>query len=140
MSLSSQGAMTQVEELQAACYDVARETMRGRRPVDADEIQRLAERFFELATEQMQYVEGRGHPGAVVLRAVRYLGGAHAILPTRDTVFWFADMLSVLVELACPHSQPSPGNAQFYADLVRSLTEALASLADPGVADSPAGG
>ena len=140
MSLASHGAMTQEEDLQAACYDVARETMRGRRPVDADEIQRLAERFYELATEHVRYVEGKGHPAALVVRAVRYLGGAHAILPTRDTVFWFTDMLSVLVELTCPHSQTSPRNAQFYLDLVRSLTETLASLAASGAADSSAGG
>ncbi len=132
--------MTQEEDLQAACYDVARETMRGRRPVDVDEIQRVAEKFYELATEQVQYVEGQGHSGALVLRAVHYLGGAHAILPTRDSVYWFADMLSVLVELACPHSQPSARNTLFYLDLVRSLTETLASLAAAGAVDSPAGG
>jgi hypothetical protein len=128
------------EDLQTACYDVARETMRGQRPVDADEIQRLAERFYELATEQVQYVEGQGHSGALVLRAVRYLGSTRAIPPTRDTVYWFADMLSVLVELACPNSRPSPRNALFYLDLVRSLSETLASLAAPEEAESPEGG
>ena len=128
--------MSQTEDLQDACYDIARESMRGRRPVDADEIQRLAERFYELATEQVQYVESKGHPGAIVVRAVRYLGGAHAILPTRDSIYWFADMLSVLVELACPRCPPSPRNATFYADLVRSLTETLASLAAREVAPS----
>ena len=132
--------MTQVEDLQAACYDVSREALRGRRPVDADEIQRVAEKFYEIATEQVQHVEGKGYPAALVVRAVRYLGGAHAIPPTRDSIYWFADMLSVLVELACPNSRPSPRNAQFYSDLVRSLTETLASFAAPGVADSAEGG
>src|SRR5688572_21142875 len=109
--------MTQEEDLQAACYDVSREAMRGRRPVDADEIQRVAEKFYEIATEQAQYVEGKGYPAALVVRAVRYLGGAHAIPPTRDSIYWFADMLSLLVELACPNSRPSPRNALFYLDL-----------------------
>ena len=50
----------------------------------------------------MQFVDGQGRNPNLIVRAVRYLGGSHAIPPMRGDTRWFEEMLAALIELACP--------------------------------------
>ena len=126
------------DDLQAACYEVARTTMWDRRPVDVDDIRRVAESFYREAKDQVDYLERMNYPPVFVVRAVRYLGSTHAIPPMRDDVHWFHDMLSLLVELACPNSGSSSRDVMFYRELVHSLTDTLAEIAAPEEMQVPA--
>jgi len=122
---------TKEEELQAACLQAARSAMWEQRPVDVDDIRRVAESFYALAKASMSDLEQSGGKGDFVVRAVRYLANTHAIPPMRDDVHWFGDMLHVLVELASPSSLPSPYDALFYRDLLQALANSLAAISAP---------
>ncbi len=82
----------------AACFSVARTTQWSQTPVDIEVMQALAGQFFKIAVEQQD-------PNLIVL-AVRYLGGVHAIPPMRDNTHWFFAMLDVLVELVLGNTPP----------------------------------
>ena len=92
------------DELKAACYQVATNTMWDRRPVDVEAIQTVAAELVKIAEFHEEFVIGQGRDPNLIIRAVGYLNYVHAMPPMRDDTRWFDDMLRVLVELACPNS------------------------------------
>ena len=112
------------EELKAACYEVATNTMWERRPIDVASIEAVAAQFFKIAEDHEEYVVELGRDPNLIIRAVRYLNHVHAMPPMRDDTDWFYEMLQVLVELACPNTAGSPELEAFYRD----IEEGIASL------------
>ena len=115
------------DELKAACYEVATNTMWDRRPVDVDSIQAVAAKFFEIAEFHEEFVTGQGRDPNLIIRAVRYLNHVHAMPPMRDDTRWFDDMLQVLVELACPNTGASRDQELFYQDIEQGIAESRAN-------------
>ena len=95
------------DELKAACYAVATNTMWEQRPVDVKSIQAVAANFVKIAEFHEEFVVEQGRDPNLIVRAVRYLDHVHAMPPMRDDTRWFDDMLQVLIELACPNTGAS---------------------------------
>jgi hypothetical protein len=57
--------MTEIEELQTACFGVARTTKWTQKPIDAAEITAVAERFFEIAKQRVWPNSGEGASGSI---------------------------------------------------------------------------
>jgi hypothetical protein len=118
------------EELKAACYEVATNTMWERRPVDVASIEAVAAQFFKIAEENEEFIVGQGRDPNLIVRAVRYLNHAHAMPPMRDDTHWFYDMLQVLIELACPNTGASRELEAFYQDIEEGIAESRADYED----------
>jgi hypothetical protein len=92
--------------------------------ITSDEREVVAQAYFRAAEEALGYVasdpDGAVLGPKVVLRAVRYLG-KHAVFPNRDRVAWFAEGLSLLIQIAHPHSLSVKGGEPFFADLRRGM-------------------
>lgn len=114
------------DELKAACYAVATNTMWEQRPVDVDAIQTVAAKFVEIAKFHEQFVVEQGRDPNLIVRAVRYLDHVHAMPPMRDDTRWFDDMLQVLVELACPNTGASRDQELFYQDIEEGIAQSRA--------------
>ena len=65
------------EELKQACFEIALTTEWARKPVDAAEIQAVADKLYEIAKQQVSPELDIDIP--LITRAVRYLGQVHAI-------------------------------------------------------------
>lgn len=90
----------------------------------SEEREAVAQKYFQAAERTLAYIASGtdgplGEP-ELVLRAVRYLGN-HAIPPMRDCTTWFAEGLSLLVQIACPHTASIKGGEPFFADLRRGM-------------------
>lgn len=94
------------EALMAACFSVARTTLWSQTPVDVEVMQALAGQFFKIAVEHEESFVSDGQDPNLIVLAVRYLGGVHAIPPMRDNTHWFFAMLDVLVELVLGNTPP----------------------------------
>lgn len=107
----------------AACFSVAQTTLWSLTPVDVEVIQGLADQFFRIASEYEDYFASlEGDPNLIVV-AVRYLGGVHAIPPMRDSTRWFFDMLTVLVELMVPNTRPGEEIEPLYSAIEASIAD-----------------
>jgi hypothetical protein len=112
--------------LKAACLEIARNTMWERRPVDSAYIVTHAESLYRIAQDHKEFVFGQGRDPNLITRAVRYLGHTHAIPPMREDLHWFFDMLTALIELACPNTSATKEDEMFYRDVEAGI--ALARL------------
>jgi hypothetical protein len=110
------------DPLRAACFAVARNTMWDRRPVDVASIETVADRLFSIAVDHGEFVQEQKRDPNLISRAVLYLSHIHAIPPMRDDTTWFSDMLTVLIELACPNALGSRDLDSFYRDIEDGIT------------------
>jgi hypothetical protein len=117
--------VNEIAELEEACFEVARTTKWTRRPIDADDICRHAQRLFEIAREEVY--EPLGRDAALITRAVHYLGTAHAIPPMDENTEWFAQMLSAVVEVARPNSFHEGKGQEFLKDMLEGIQSRLES-------------
>lgn len=104
-----------------ACYDVARQIMGD---VDADQTTILARQLADIAADHEQFVISRERDPALITRAVLYLASVHAIPPMHGDTRWFADMLTALIELACPNSIVGPDQDPFFRDIEAGIATA----------------
>ena len=104
------------DELQQACFDLARNTKWSRKPVDAAKIQAFSEQIAQIAREQVS--DPLGIDISLITRAVRYLANAHAIPPMDEDTQWFYDMLRVVLEIARPNSGIDEENKEFLRDML----------------------
>jgi hypothetical protein len=104
-----------------ACFGVARATLWSQTPVDVEVMQELAGQFFKIAVEHEEsFVSDKQDPNIIVV-AVHYLGGVHAIPPMRDDTHWFFDMLAVLVELVLGNAPPGEEMDPLYRAIEASV-------------------
>jgi hypothetical protein len=115
--------MTDTEELQSACFGVARTTKWTQKPIDAAEIMAVAEKFFEIAKRQVCPELEIDIP--LITRAVRYLGQVHAMPPTDDNTVWFAEMLRAVLEIARPNTGVEEENKAFLRDMREGIDRVL---------------
>jgi hypothetical protein len=121
------------EALRAACFEAARKTMADARPMDVERIRRLANSFYLFAREHVSRIKEQGCDPDILVRAVSYLAGTHAIAQMHDSTEWFFFMLRALVELACPQREQNVETIGFFADLENGIRRARRTTphADP---------
>ena len=115
--------MTETEELQNACFRVARTTKWSRKPTDAAEITAVADKFFEIAKQQVSPALEIDIP--LITRAVRYLGQVHAMPPMDDNTAWFSEMLRAVLEIARPNTGVDEENKAFLRDMREGIDQVL---------------
>lgn len=121
--------------LMDACHRVARTTMWARHPIDADRIQAVASSLCEVAlTHEDQIVEAGRDPNLLRL-CVEYLETTQAIPPMADDTRWFADMLSVLVELAVPNAAAGARSEGLYREIEAGIAVSRSTYASDGHPD-----
>jgi hypothetical protein len=111
------------DELQQACFDLARITKWSRKPVDAVKIQAFAEQIAAIAREQVSEPLGIDIP--LITRAVRYLANAHAIPPMDENTQWFSEMLRAVLEIARPNTGIDEENKAFLRDMLDGIQRSL---------------
>lgn len=110
-------------DLRAACFEAAGSAKWERRPQPVEDIQELADKFYERASERAKEIHEINEDSQIVNRAVWYLAQVHAIPPMRDDVTWFHEMLEALLELAIPNTYVAVGKPQaFLKDLLKGIT------------------
>ena len=121
-----------LEDLKAACFEVAQHTKWERKPQLVSDIQDLANKFYKRASKKAKEINEAEEDPEIVNRAVWYLSQVHAIPPMKDDVKWFNDMLEALLELALPNSYVAVGKPQqFLQDLIRGITWSIENPFDP---------
>ncbi len=113
----------EIEKLKLTCFNLAKDTMWERRPIDTDLITTHADNLFKIASDHLEF-----HPGVsveIITRAVGYLHQIHAIPPMANDTMWFENMLSVLLEIACPNAGLDGDSREFLRDLLNGIIESL---------------
>jgi hypothetical protein len=116
------------EALHAACLAVAKVTMwkpREEKKSTDKEVEMLVRKLSEIALDRLEFITGQGYDPNILVRAIRYLAHTHALPPMENDTRWFADMLDVLIELACPNANLPRGGRAFVTDLRRGLSAKL---------------
>lgn len=115
-------------ELQEACFATAAEILMERRPIDVEEIQTLADRYFEIAGDSLlqEFILGQHRHPNLVIRVVKYLRDKHAIPPCGDDTGWFRHMFDCLIELACPNCAGQEEDEQFFQDIEEGIATSRA--------------
>lgn len=107
--------------LKQACLAVAKRIAWRDGPVDEVLAASFAEILYKEALFHEEFIRGQDRDPNMITRAVSYLAHAHAIPPIGVDVFWFREMLSALVELACPNTPGRREDEQFYRDIEEGL-------------------
>lgn len=115
--------MLDSDELKAACFLLAKTTKWERRPVGVQAIERLANQFFEIATDYGEFVSDQERDPNLITRAVLYLSNVHAMPTMQENTVWFRAMMDVLIELACPNTQAPSETERFYQDIEEGISE-----------------
>ena len=107
--------------LKRACLDVAKRIAWRDGPVDDVLASSFAAILYKEALFHEEYIRDQERDPNMITRAVSYLAHAHAIPPMGVDVFWFREMLSALIELACPNTQGRKEDSHFYSDIETGL-------------------
>jgi hypothetical protein len=113
-----------VPALKSACFNLAKNTMWRRKPVDLAEIQTHADNLYKETVELQEYVIRQGRDPNMVTRAVQYLDRTHAIPPMENDVRWFYNMITAVIELACPNAIQSKKSMAIFEDIGEGMTKA----------------
>lgn len=116
------------QTLRAACYEAARATMWARKPIDVREIEELAETFEKIARSHSEQIAEQGRDPNILVRAVQYLAGTHAVAPMGKDTSWFGDMLEALLELACPTATLDEKTGLFLKDVEEGIARAQSEV------------
>ena|SRR6266536_2022128 len=111
------------EELRQICYDIAASVQWEHgdpQSTSLDNATPAAMRYFEIAKRHATYNEPR-----LVIDAVRFLGQAFAIPPTREDDSWLDEGLTVLMYLFEPWDAVQGATREFVVRLRDALQRAL---------------
>lgn len=117
------------EALKTACFSLAKNTLWKMGPVDVSVIQAHAEKLYEeaLCTELDEFIARQNRDPNMITRAVIYLNNTHAMPPMKDDTRWFYDMLTALIELACPNNVQNTESINFLKDIEKGVSIACSS-------------
>ena len=105
------------DALKRACLDVAKSIAWRGGPVNDVLAASFAEILYHEALFHEEFVVGQSRDPNMITRAVSYLAHAHTLPPTGADVSWFREMLSALIELACPNSVRREEDEGLYRDI-----------------------
>jgi hypothetical protein len=116
------------DELQAACYEVARITgWKHKEPLSTslDAVTPMALRYAGIARHHADQLAEGGQDPNIIIRAIRYLAEQHAIPPMGDDIRWFSDMVDVLMGIVLWEGQPAEPTTDFFKDLQAAIARRL---------------
>ena len=119
-----------------ACYRIARTTMWARHPVDAERIQAVAISLCDAALMHEDYIVEAGRDPNLLHLCVEYLEKTQAIPPMADDTRWFADMLSVLIELAVPNAIADVESEGLYREIEVGIAASRATFSSDRDSDA----
>ncbi|MBN2124282.1 MAG: hypothetical protein JW821_08310 [Deltaproteobacteria bacterium] len=126
------------QELQKACFEVARKTLWEMAPVDADRIREHGRNLEDIAARFAKGFENSPRDPNMVTRAVWYLARTQAGPGLREDTRWFEHMLQVLLELAFPNTHLDESSVPFLRDIEEGLSRFAAnSPLPPGKVPPP---
>ena len=121
-----------LRDLRAACFEAAESAKWERKPQPVEDIQELADKYYEIAAEIAKNIHEVDEDSQIVNRAVWYLSQIHACPPMKTDVRWFGEMLEALLELALPNTYVGAGKPQaFLQDLLKGITWSIDNPFDP---------
>lgn len=104
-------------ELQIACRTLARQAFWSEQSTLEIAVTRLASEFVRLADEQVVSVIDSGRDPNIVTRAIAYLTYTHVVPSNGLAKWWFAEMLTCLLELAVPTMIQTSESGSFLRDI-----------------------
>lgn len=107
--------------LYKACHEVASNTLWDLEPPVPESVQDLANKYFEIAKDEIESRESLCSDPDVVVRAVKYLSHAHAIPPMKTDIAWFYNMLEALMELVCPNIIHTDSSSEIFRDIEKGM-------------------
>ena len=110
--------------LRVACFKLARNRLWQMRLIDAEEVECLADSFYEIAINHVELIGTRNRDPNLLVRAVNFLELVAGESPTEDDSQWFQQSLSMLIELACPSVRHTDESCEFLDDLESGIVEA----------------
>ncbi len=93
------------DELRQACFDMAKQILWRRGPVDVEELQELGEQYYEVAADPMteEFIQSQNRDPNLVIGIVTYLTDVQAMPQRGHYVERFTCMFVCLLEIACPN-------------------------------------
>ena len=110
--------------LHIACFKLARNRLWQMRLIDAEEVECLADSFYEIAINHIELIGSKNRDPNLLVRAVRFLELIDGNSLTEDDAQWFQQSLSMLIELACPSIRHTDESCEFLEDLESGIVEA----------------
>ena len=110
--------------LRVACFKLARNRLWQMRLIDAEEVECLADSFYEIAINHVELIGTKNRDPNLLVRAVNFLELIDGDSPTEDDSQWFQQSLSMLIELACPSIRHTDESCEFLEDLESGIVEA----------------
>ena len=110
--------------LRIACFKLARNRLWQMRLIDAEEVECLADSFYEIAINHIELIGTKNRDPNLLIRAVRFLELIDGNSLTEDDAQWFQQSLSMLIELACPSIRHTDESCEFLEDLESGIVEA----------------
>lgn len=111
------------DDLQTACFELARTAKWSRKPYDAELLSSLAAKFEEICRGFVEDSLGRDLP--LIVKAIRYLGQVHALPIMDDDTHWLYSMLSVVVEIARPNTIVDERGKPFLEEMKKGIDHML---------------
>jgi hypothetical protein len=115
--------------LRAAAFEVARNALWRRGPVDVGAIEELTERIVSDALGHEPYVTGRDRDPNLIVHALNFVAACGAFPPMGASA-WYSDVLLVLIELACPNAAGRPAMEPFFQEVEKGIAESRADIAE----------
>lgn len=112
--------VSDMQELKAACFELAQALLWQEKPVDVSVIQTMADSLFHEAKSQIHDSDTFLIDDGLVARAVRYITQAHAT-PQGQDLRWFSVTLKTLLEVARPNAVLEGEGLAFAADMMDGL-------------------
>jgi len=109
--------------LQIACRTLARQAFWSEKGTPEIPVAQLAGEFVRLANEQVVSVIESGRDPNIVTRAIAYLTHAHVVPSNGLAKWWFAEMLTCLLELAVPTIIHTSESGSFLHDVQKGTAE-----------------
>lgn len=109
--------------LQIACRTLARQGSWSEQGTPEIALAQLAGEFARLANEQVVSLIESGRDPNIVTRAIAYLTYTHVVPSDGLAKWWFAEMLTCLLELAVPTMIQTPESGSFLLDVREGIAE-----------------
>lgn len=109
--------------LQIACRTLARQALWSEQGTPEIPVTQLAAEFLRLANDQVVSVIELGRDPNIVTRATAYLTYTQVVPSNVLAKWWFAKMLTCLLELAAPTIIHTPESVSFLHDVQKGIAD-----------------
>jgi hypothetical protein len=124
-NMTEQISANEGADLEWACFELARTTMWGPKPIDSEEVRSLAAHFLEIAKSCIFISDNVWIDAPLITRAIHYLRQAHGMPRDEDVTGWFLGTLTALLEVARPNTGLDERGQEFLKDMREGIDSVL---------------